>query len=905
MTPDQQRRIAALFTAALPMSPDERVRFLDLECHGDDDLRREVDAMFLHGVRTSATFAGAVPGQAAASVGEARTEWLGLRIGPYRLVSRVGEGGMGTVYRAVRDDDQFQKTVAIKLLRFGSQNPAGQQRFRGERQILASLEHPNISRLLDGGAWVPPGAIESQPFIVMEYVEGLPITTYCDTHNLAVPARLALFRLVCDALSYAHRQLVIHRDVKPGNILVTRDGTPKLLDFGIAKLLDGTDDAALTLTGVRLMTPDYASPEQVRGGAISTLTDVYALGAVLYELLTRNRAHQITGTDPSEIFREVCERDVRAPSTWGDRQLRGDLDIIVLKAMQKEPLRRYQSVEQLSEDVRRYLAGLPILARPDSFMYHATKFVRRRWLPLSAAAALALTLAGGVAVSLYQARIAATRFEQVRKLANRFLFDFYDQIRNLPGSTAAREMVVATALEYLDSLSKDAQNDPDLQWELAKAYERVGEVQGDPGGPSLGHTKAAHESYKKSAAMQQALVDRGFDNTDRRQSLSQAYARVLATARLVGTPEEALWAAERSVENARAVSDEAFASARVSVMMVQLDMGEPLKSIATGQEIVTSLLPLSQADVSWTRARQTLARTYLMIGRASHRTARFEQAADAYQQAIRLREQRLAEPVLDPTNARDLVLAYHGVGDVLGATDRFSLGRPQEAEVFYRKALDLAERLAATDSKNATARMELTRSIGKWAAVIEETDPAEALRQYRRALDLAESVLPEGQDREALRGYAYMSIASASARLGRTAEAHDVLNQSRAIWEDRLAARPNSLVALSDVADFYLTAADVERSDPPASASLYRKALAPADRAAALGPKDFGVAFRQVKALEGLATALNSAGGSVDEVKALRQRLVELWTKWAGLQPGSSFIQHKLQQATREVETAK
>jgi serine/threonine protein kinase/tetratricopeptide (TPR) repeat protein len=897
MTLDQQRRIDTLFAAARSMSVDDRVRFLDLECRGDDVLRRELDVMFQHFARTSTQARIGATGQPMTPVRDGHDEWIGLRVGAYRLVSRVGEGGMGAVFRAVRDDDQFQQTVAIKLLRFGGQNRDGQQRFRVERQILASLEHPNISRLLDGGEWVPPGATESQPFIVMEYVEGVPITTYCFTHNLPIATRLELFRRVCDALSYAHQQLIIHRDVKPGNILVTPDGTPKLLDFGIAKLLDAPADAAQTLTGVRLMTPDYASPEQVRGGAISTVTDVYALGAVLYELLTGNRAHQITTTDPSEIFREVCERDVRPPSTWGDRQLRGDLDIIVLKALQKEPVRRYQSVEQLSEDVRRYLAGLPILARPDTFIYTATKFVRRRWLPLAAAVTLALTLAGGVAVSLYQARIAATRFEQVRRLANRFLFDFYDQIRNLPGSTAAREMVVATALEYLDSLSKDAQNDPGLQWELAKAYERVGEVQGDPGGPSLGQTKAAHESFKTSAAMQQQLVDRGFDDADRRQSLSLAYAKVMGTARLVGTPEEALWAAERSVENARAVSDEALASARVSVMMIQLDVGEPLKSIATGQEIVASLLPLSQADVSWTKARQTLARTYLMIGRASHRTARLEEAAAAYQQAIRLREQRLAEPVLDPTNARDLVLAYHGVGDVLGATDRFSLGRPQEAEVFYRKALDLATRLASTDSKNATARMELTRSIGKWASVIEETDPAEALRQYRRALDLAESVLPEGPDRQNLRGYAYMSIASASARLGRRAEAHEVLDQSRAIWEDRLAARPNSTIALSDVADFYLTAADVDRNDPKTSVSLYRKALAPADRAAALAPKDFAVAFRQVKSLEGLAAALDKAGPSLDEANALRRRLVELWSTWDALQPGSSFIQSRLRQA--------
>ena len=533
----------------------------------------------------------------------------------------------------------------------------------------------------------------------------------------------------------------------------------------------------------------------------------------------------MSSNDPTDLYREICEGEITAPSVWGNRELRGDLDVIVLKALQKEPARRYQSVDLLSEDIRRYLDGLPIIARADTVTYRTRKFVRRHRVGLAATVSLVLALAGGAAVSLYQARIADTRFQQVRKLANRFLFDFYDQIRSLPGSTAAREMVVATALEYLDSLSKDAQNDRDLQWELAKAYERVGEVQGDPTGPSLGQTKAAHESFKKSAAMQQELVDRGYADTSRRQSLSQAYGHVMATARLVGDPEEALRAAERAVEHAQAVSDEFAAGARVSLMMVQLDRGEPLKSMETGQAIVSALLPQSTADVSWTRTRQTLSRTYLMIGRSAHRAARFDEAVDAFQQAIRLREQRLAEPVLDTANARDLVLAYHGAGDVLAANDRFSLGRPQEAEVFYRKALDLAERLASADSKNATARVELTRSIGKWAAVIEPTNPAEALRQYRRALDLAESVLPEGPDRQMLRGYAYASIGSAAARLGRRAEARENIEQSRAIWDARLTARPNSPAALSDVADIMLLLAEFDSDDPRASIQHYRRSL--------------------------------------------------------------------------------
>jgi tetratricopeptide (TPR) repeat protein len=396
--------------------------------------------------------------------------------------------------------------------------------------------------------------------------------------------------------------------------------------------------------------------------------------------------------------------------------------------------------------------------------------------------------------------------------------------------------------------------------------------------------------------MQQELVDRGFDDVSRLQSLSQAYGHVMATARLVGTPDEALRAAERAVEYAQRVSEEFAAGARVSLMMVQLDQGEPLRSMETGQAVVSALLPQSQADVSWTQARQTLARAYLMIGRSAHRAARFDEAHDGYLQAIRLREQRLAEPVLDTANARDLVLAYHGAGDVLAAPDRFSLGRPEEAELYYRKALELAERLASTDAKNATARMELVRSIGKWADIVEMSDPAEALRQYRRALDLAESVLPEGQDRQLLRGSAYRAIGSAAAHLGRRAEARENLEQARAIWDARLADRPNSPGALSDVADMSREFAEFHRDDPRASIPFYRRSLEAADRAAAIVPKDFGVAFRQVKALEGLAGKLDETGAA-EEATAIRQRLVDLWTTWNGLQPGAAFIEERLRRA--------
>ena len=307
---------------------------------------------------------------------------------------------MGTIYRAVRDDDHFLQTVAIKMLRCPYGDAATLQRFCEERQILASLEYPHIARLLDGGAWSPPGASEPQPYIVMEYIEGLPLITYCEQKKLAIRQRLALFRQICGALSYAHQRLVIHRDIKPANILVTADGIPKLLDFGVAKLLNaetGRGASARTRTGPQAITPDYASPEQVRGEAVSTATDIYSLGAVLYELLTGRRAHQLETYDPLEIARAICEGEVRPAG------IDGDLDVIVHKAMQKEPGRRYQSAEQLSEDIRRFLDSLPILARRDTLGYRSMKFVRRHRAGVAAVAAVFVALVSGIVVSGWEA----------------------------------------------------------------------------------------------------------------------------------------------------------------------------------------------------------------------------------------------------------------------------------------------------------------------------------------------------------------------------------------------------------------------------------------------------------------------------------------------------------------------
>jgi tetratricopeptide (TPR) repeat protein len=402
MTHEQRELLDHLFAEASALAPEQYTSFLAANCP-DPEVRSELQSVLQFVTETPPRQVSEAIAEAAASIVDAGI--LGQRVGPYRIDGRIGQGGMGAVYRGSRADEQFQHTVAIKILRFAQGDSAEVQRFRQERQILAKLEHPHIARLLGGGSWIPPGAAEGQPYIVMEYVDGMPLTAYSERNALSIRARLLLFRQICDAVSYAHRHLVIHRDLKPGNILVTPDGTPRLLDFGIAKLLSGGthEDTTATSALLRPMTPDYASPEQVRGEPVSTASDVYSLGALLYELLAGRRPHRISGSDPLEIVRTICESEVEPPSHSGNRELLGDLDVIVLKAMQVESARRYGSVDQLSEDLRRYLEGLPILARPDTWRYRTAKFARRHRLGLGAAATVLLALIGGVAGSTWEA----------------------------------------------------------------------------------------------------------------------------------------------------------------------------------------------------------------------------------------------------------------------------------------------------------------------------------------------------------------------------------------------------------------------------------------------------------------------------------------------------------------------
>jgi serine/threonine-protein kinase len=416
-------RLAQVFGEALDRSPGERRAFLDDACGASADLRQEAESL-LSAYEQGGAFLDRLDTARGLTLLEAAAEpeTAGRRVGPYRVARELGRGGMGVVYLAERVEGGFAQRAAVKLIKRGMDTDAILRRFLRERQILAGLDHPHVARLLDGGV-----TEDGQPYFAMEYVDGEPLTGYCDHRGLGVPERLRLFEDACRAVQHAHAQLVVHRDLKPSNMLVTADGRLKLLDFGIAKLLATEEDTAgseLTQTGMRLLTPEYAAPEQVRGERVTTATDVYALGVVLYELLTGSLPYGPARPGPVEAARAVCEVEPRAPSLATRdprraRRLRGDLDTVALKALRKEPARRYASAEALADDVHRHLAGHPVQARRDRLGYVAAKFVRRHRVAVTAATLVAVSVVLGLVGTAWQAAVAARERDHARAEAER------------------------------------------------------------------------------------------------------------------------------------------------------------------------------------------------------------------------------------------------------------------------------------------------------------------------------------------------------------------------------------------------------------------------------------------------------------------------------------------------------
>jgi len=473
MASERWRQVEEIFAGAVALPAAERGPWLTRHCGGDVELRREIESLL-----AADGAAGDFLERPAAETAPPESA-VGRRIGPYAIERKLGEGGMSTVYVAARADEEYRRQVAIKVFGYGADRRDLVERFRAERQILALLDHPNIARLLDGGT-----TSDGLPYLVMEYIDGVPIDHYCGERLLSIEKRIELFRQVCSAVQYAHQNLVVHRDIKPSNILVTADGVPHLLDFGIAKLLEGSSltDVAATATGQRLMTPHYASPEQVEGKPVTTATDVYSLGVLLYELLTGRLPYRLAGDRLGAVEQAVLEQQPERPSAAAgrqklSRQLAGDLDNIVLTALRKEPARRYASVELLAEDLRRYRTGLPVLARPSTLGYRVSKFVGRHRLGVGVAALLALVILGLAATMTVQAARLARQRDEIRRERDKAVqvAGFLEEIFSAADPAQARGGTV-TAREVLDRgaarITAELADQPEVQAALAAAIGR-------------------------------------------------------------------------------------------------------------------------------------------------------------------------------------------------------------------------------------------------------------------------------------------------------------------------------------------------------------------------------------------------------------------------------------------------
>lgn len=557
-------RLRQLFEGAVELGPEERAGFLAASRTSDGDLADELEELLAAdaaAIKEEFWHQSAIRNQAL-ECQPAESE-VGETAGNYRLVKLIGKGGMGSVYLAERIDAEFEKFVAVKLINAAIYSPGLITHFRAERQILAGLEHPYIARLLDGGA-----RADGLPYLIMEYVEGISPYDYARQHNLSTAQRLRLFRQICSAVHYAHQHMVIHRDLKPANILVTPEGTPKLLDFGIAKVLrplPAQAGEALTEPGMLKMTVRYSSPEQVRGEAVTTASDVYSLGVILYELLTEHSPYGDSDRATHLMMAAVCDEDPARPSIWTSK-LKGDLDNIVLRALRKAPVERYASVDQFSDDILRYLEGRPVLARGEAPLYVAAKFIRRNRVVVVVSVLLLCTLIGGlIEVSLARAR-AERRFNQVRQLAHSVMFDYADAIDRLPGSTPVRARLVNDALTYLDNLSKEADS-PQLQREIVDAYVRVSNVQGNEYQNNLGDTAGALASARKAADAAEKLLreDRTPPALDSAANAFSTYGDLLSSTgdlaaaeqayhRAIGLREEIDAKSAGSLENSLALS---------------------------------------------------------------------------------------------------------------------------------------------------------------------------------------------------------------------------------------------------------------------------------------------------------------------------------------------------------------
>ncbi len=858
---DKQAKIDSYFDELSEAPADQRAALLALI--EDEEIRDEVESLLRYSPSGGDESEQSSFRKAVASAFQSAAHNLqntpAPRFGPYRVTGTLGRGGMGTVYRAVRDDQAFQKEVAVKVLNLAVDSPSVRERFRRERQILAALDHPSIARLLDGGE-----TGDGFSYIVLEYVDGKNIIAHCRDNQLSRRDRLELFMEVCKAVQFAHQNLVVHRDIKPGNILVTRDGKPKLLDFGIAKLLDPAGDR--TATDFMALTPHYASPEQVQRGNITTASDVYSLGVLLYEMLAGRPPYHMESSSPSELIRVVCHAEPQNPGL-GD-----DLDNILLMALRKEPERRYASAREFADDIERSLTNQPVRARADTITYRVNKFARRNRLPLIAGLLIVAALVGGIIESQRQARRAERRLQDVRQLASLNLFDEAALRRNASGPTAAREQMVRTALECLERLAAESGEDASLRADLSGAYQAVGDMQGQ----ALGRAGDAANSYRKSIALGETLLREKKSTPAARRALAAAYLGMVdIEARHARMPQSTQFAKQaldliEQPAGAESMPRDFRVEAYQLIARPFLESGKPMQALAfyrkalqlleddqTLPEVRKRFLEGSlHQHISWAlKNHGDFAGAMQEIGKAKSIFASIGQPPDAESTtafitalmgpamgeasgpleitlflatpAERKKALELAEHAhqRDPNNISfDLLatLTRSWVAmDVMGAN-------PMAGWLLFQKNVQSADKMMRTDQESTGFRGNVAIYEAATADMLSKLDPKSALAHSQRA----ETLLSDTAKSAGMIGWreieALLLLVSAEVRLEQTdlAERHAKrsLELAQALWP----AAKEDLRSFYYIGESYEAIGNVQRSKGggKAACEAYRKSLA-------------------------------------------------------------------------------